>query len=541
MARNSTNSDDQIDYKAECLRRDEEIRSLTDIAFSLSQQTDREQLLVEILTQVRRLTSSDGGALFILQNQQDVELDRKDPMKTKEIIFKVVQNDSVKAVEEDFSSMSIPINSDSLVGACALSQEVLNIPDVYEMGDDVSYKHDHEWDQRNNYRTRSILVVPMVGTKGETLGVIELINRKKDFSTILNSVFATASSVLDFDKSTEQFAMALASQAAVALENTNLYQNIANLFEGFIHASVSAIETLDPTTSGHSFRVATMTVELAKATSDTSEGKYKSLALTPQSLKEIEYASLLHDFGKMVVPTEVLVKAKKLFPKDYNALMDRVQLLKTEMRLLASEKKFKLLEGGQSYSHIDEELAASLNDIDHLETLIIKSNEPTILEEGDFKSLEVFKGRFLQTHDGREVGYLGDDEFLSLSLKRGTLTSEQRVQIETHVSATFDFLSTIPWTQELNMVADIAHGHHEKLSGRGYPLGLKGDEIPVQSRMMTIADIFDALTARDRPYKRAVPLEKSLDILQSEVDRGDLDAGLFDIFKERKIYKHIEV
>jgi len=536
------NSDDKqsIDYQAECRRREAEIKSLTDIASSLSQQKDRDQLLVEILTQVRHLTYSDGGALFILADKEGAVLDHDNPLDSKELLFKVVQNDSVSEVEKDFVSMRVPIDNKSLVGACAINQEVLNIPDVYQMDEDLPYKHDTVWDQRNQYRTRSILVVPMVGTKGNVLGVIELINRKKEVDTVLNSVFTTAASVLAFDKGTEQFALALASQAAVALENTGLYEDIENLFEGFIHASVRAIEARDPTTSGHSFRVAEMTIELAKATSDASIGIYKDVKLNRQSLKEIEYASLLHDFGKMVVPTEVLVKAKKLYPNDHSTLLDRVQLLKTELRLLAAEKKIKLMEAGEACDHIDIELAVSLQEIDNLKELVLKSNEPSVLEEGDFNDLEKYKGRFLQTSDGREVPYLQECEFSSLSLKRGTLTVEQRNQIEAHVSHTYAFLKSIPWTQELRNVASIAHAHHEKLSGKGYPLGLEAKEIPIQSRMMTIADIFDALTARDRPYKKAVPVAKSLDILQSEVDRGDLDADLFEIFLDRKIFKYIE-
>jgi HD-GYP domain-containing protein (c-di-GMP phosphodiesterase class II) len=540
MTSKNRHSPEPVDYKRECAEREREIQSLTDIASALSKQKDRDQLLVEILTQVRRLTNSDGGAIFLMVDKEGVEQDSKNPLANKELLFKVVQNDSVPAVENDFSAMRLPLNAESLVGACAISKEVLNIEDVYKLSDDVAYKHNTDWDRRHNYRTRSILVVPMLGSKGDTLGVIELINRKKDSKDVLNSIFSIAESVMAFDHTTETFALALASQASVALENTKLYKDIENLFEGFIHASVRAIEARDPTTSGHSFRVAEMTVALAKATSDCSIGKYKDVSLNQDSMKQIEYASLLHDFGKLVVPTEVLVKAKKLFPHDKKSLFDRIQLLKTELRLLAAEKKIKRMEEGKPVSDIDLQLAESLNDVDQFETLVIKSNEPSILDEGDFKGLEEYKSRQLITADGRVLSYLDDEEFLSLSLRRGTLNEEERQQIESHVSYTFAFLKTIPWTQELEGVADIAHAHHEKLSGKGYPQGLKGEAIPIQSRMMTITDIFDALTARDRPYKKAVPLEKSLSILKSEVERGDLDAELFDIFMERKIFKYIE-
>ncbi|MGE4158866.1 MAG: GAF and HD-GYP domain-containing protein, partial [Planctomycetota bacterium] len=510
---------------------------ISSIGLALSREKDREKLLREILTRVRQLTNSDGGALFVVAVKPGVVEDEDNYLSNKQLIFKIVQNDSLPVVEKDFVEKTLEITENSLVGYSAIHQEVLNIPDAYQIDVRAPYGHDVSWDKRNNYRTRSMLVVPMVGTKGETLGVIELLNRKKERGESLGSVFATGSQVVAFDAGTQAFAESLACQAAIALENVNLYANIEKLFEGFIHASVRAIEARDPTTSGHSERVAKMTIALAEAAGKADSGPFKNLVITRQTLKEIEYASLLHDFGKISVPEEVLIKAKKLYPRDLRHLEDRIRLLRSELKLMAAEKKLDRLKGGQSIEDIEAELQAALEELEHFSELAHKSNEPTVLEEGDFQGLERFRGRCLEAHCGPPIPYLNEDEFLSLSLKRGTLTDEQRRQIESHVTHTFNFLHKIPWTQELRHVSKIAHAHHEKLSGKGYPLGLKGDAIPIQSRMMAIADIFDALTARDRPYKRAVPLDKSLEILQSEVARGDLDGHLFMLFRDQRVYR----
>jgi HD-GYP domain-containing protein (c-di-GMP phosphodiesterase class II) len=520
---------------------EKEIKSLTDVSVALSREKDRDKLLAEILTRIRSVTHSDGGALFVVIEDPEKKDSQKPfhSLASKCLEFKIVQNDTLPEIEKDFKEMTLNINEKSLVGYCALYQEVINIRDVYHIDPEAPYSFDKSWDQRNNYRTTSILAVPMIGTTGETVGVIELINRKQETDSKLDSIFNTGMSVRFYDKGMETFALALASQAAIALENVNLYSSIENLFEGFIAASVRAIEARDPTTSGHSFRVAELTVGLAKATSDVSVGSYQNLQMTEKALKEIKYASLLHDFGKLSIPSQVLVKAKKLYPHDLDFLRQRISWLRAEVRLLASEKKIQCLEEGRSYENIEQELLEALAELDHFEALVKKSNEPTILEEGDFKELETFKARQLATQE-EEIAFLTDFEFTALSLKKGTLIHEERRQIESHVSHTFEFLRTIPWTQDLESVPNIAYSHHEKLSGKGYPRGLPAEKIPVQARMMTIADIFDALTARDRPYKRALSVEKSLDILQSEVDRGDLDAELFRIFLDRKIYQIIQ-
>jgi HD-GYP domain-containing protein (c-di-GMP phosphodiesterase class II) len=315
---------------------------------------------------------------------------------------------------------------------------------------------------------------------------------------------------------------ALASQAAVAIENSLLYEDIEKLFEGFVQASVRAIEQRDPTTSGHSNRVATLTEELAKAVNRGGPGKYKGMSFSSTQLREIRYAGLLHDFGKVGVREQVLVKQKKLYPWDLDIIRHRFAYLLQGADLQYERERANYLatHGEKNY----QEAATRLNDIrrqrreelqkflDH----IVRANEPTIMPEGSFEELHAINKRTYIDFDGVERPLLRDDEVRFLMIRKGNLDDNERREIESHVTKTFEFLEDIPWTQELKGVPSIAYGHHEKLNGRGYPRRVGADDIPVQTRMMTISDIFDALTATDRPYKRAVPYERALDILSME-------------------------
>jgi HD-GYP domain-containing protein (c-di-GMP phosphodiesterase class II) len=335
----------------------------------------------------------------------------------------------------------------------------------------------------------------------------------------------------------------LASQAAVAIENNRLYESIETLFEGFVKASVTAIESRDPTTSGHSFRVADLTVGLAEAVDRDDSRAFRETRFSQSEMKEIRYASLLHDFGKVGVREEVLVKAKKLYPLQLDVVKERFAYVRKALEQENSERKLAyLLEKGREdflarQAEFQNDLERRLCDLDEFLQFVLKCNEPTVTVEGNFERLtELAAERFLNA-DGSPYFLLEPKEVRLLSIARGNLDDNERRQIESHVIHTIDFLSQIPWTKEIKSIPAIAAAHHEKLSGTGYPYQLAAGQIPFQSKMMAIADIYDALSAGDRPYKKAVPADRALDIIAEETKQGFLDADLFNLFREAEIFK----
>jgi HD-GYP domain-containing protein (c-di-GMP phosphodiesterase class II) len=350
--------------------------------------------------------------------------------------------------------------------------------------------------------------------------------------------------VIPFSKDIEPTVLSLASQAAVSLENNLLYQEIETLFEGFVKASVQAIESRDPTTSGHSNRVAIYTVSLAKVVDRVDDGTYAKTHFTAEHLKEIRYASLLHDFGKVGVREHVLVKAKKLYPDKMDLVKLRFDYIRKGMLYALLKERFEaLLNGGREdyllkKTEFDRKESEYIAEIERFLQNIIAANEPSVLAEEPARILGEIHGKPpFEEPGGVAIPFLTDDEYIKLSIKKGSLDEAERKEIESHVTHTYLFLKTIPWTKEMRNIPTIAYGHHEKLDGDGYPRKIQSPEIPVQTRMMTVSDIYDALTASDRPYKRAVPAQKALDILNDEVKEKKLDPDLVKIFIEAKIWE----
>jgi len=329
----------------------------------------------------------------------------------------------------------------------------------------------------------------------------------------------------------------------VSLENNFLYQEIETLFEGFVKASVQAIESRDPTTSGHSNRVAVYTTGLAKAVDSLGQGAYKDVHFTREQLKEIRYASLLHDFGKVGVREHVLVKAKKLYPHQLELVKQRFAYIQKSVMYGTMKERFDALcnAGMEGYLAVKGEIDAReqeyLHEMDTYLQTIITANEPAVLAEDPLRLLDEIHAKTFLEKGGLAIPFLDDDEYVKLRIKRGSLNEEERKEIESHVTHTFRFLRAIPWTKEMKNIPTIAYGHHEKLTGDGYPRGIGAAEIPIQTRMMTVSDIYDALTASDRPYKRAVPPQKALDILTQEVEEQKLDQALVKVFIEAKIWE----
>ena len=508
----------------------DELETLNKIGVALSTERNTDALLELILTKSREVTSCDAGSLYLMEEK---------PNGDKHLVFKLTQSDSHSV---PFRQFTLPIDTKSIAGYAAATGKILNIKDAYRIRN-LPFRLNRDFDQKFGYRTKSMLVVAMKNQKDEVIGVLQLINAKKDRSVKLTSAKVVHREVIPFSERSQELAASLASQAGVALENNLLYRDIQNLFEGFVKASVTAIESRDPTTFGHSERVAKLTVGLAEAVDRSDAGPYRDIHFTRQDIREIRYASILHDFGKVGVREEVLVKAKKLYPSQMDLIKKRFQYIRKVLELDAYRKKLDhvLANGNQNYegafAEIDGLQTKELQQMDDFFAHITQANEPTVLPEKTSEKLAEIAGWTFQDPSGPTEPLVSPEELRFLTIPKGSLDPEERVQIESHVIHSFRFLSQIPWTKELKNIPLIAKAHHEKLDGSGYPYKMKAEEIPFQSKMMTISDIFDALTARDRPYKRAVPVDRALDIIGQEVKSQLLDPVLFQLFLEAKIFQ----
>lgn len=513
-----------------------QLTELTNIGVALSTQRNLLTLVGMILSHARRVTTSDAGSVYLTERPEN-----GDPPRT--LRFMLSQNHTLPALP--LTQFTVPIDHASLAGYAAVTGQPLVISDVYLLPDDVSYRQNRTFDEKFGYHTKSMLVLPMKTHRDEIIGVLQLINRKRQPETKLASLEIVDREVLPYDQHALDLVSALASQAAVAIENSRLHEDIERLFEGFVTAAVTAIESRDPATSGHSSRVATLTVALAEAVDRRGEGPYRDVRFTREQLRELRYAGLLHDFGKVAVREQVLIKEKKLYPHDLEIIRQRFACLIQAADLDFERQRAEVLltRGRDGYDaalsclrHAREATVAELRR--HLDS-ITHANEPTVLAEGCFDALQEINRRTYVDFDGVVRPLLRDEELQFLMIRRGNLDDHERREIESHVTHTFRFLEQIPWTRELKGIPAIALGHHEKLNGQGYPRAVTAEAIPVQTRMMTISDIFDALTANDRPYKRAVPWERALDILQMEAREGMLDAHLLKSFVEGRIFERV--
>ena len=527
--------------RADCARasreaetRSTEVDDLTSIGMALTTERDYNALLDLILSNARRLTSSDAGSLYIVETLEN---------EKKVLRFKLSHTDSRPGIP--LVEFTMPFDKSSIAGFVATTGEPLVIDDAYYLPPDSEYSINRAWDKKHGYRSKSMLTIPMTDHKAEVIGVLQLINRKLDFEFELKDPEDFDQQVIPYTRRLVHLVSALAGQAAVSIENSQLYEDIERLFEGFVRASVTAIEQRDPTTSGHSGRVADKTVGLAEVVDQSSDGKYRNVKFSREEIREIRYAGLLHDFGKVGVREQVLVKSKKLYPPDLALVQQRYAFIRLKAEQQLFRKRLEFLEAGSAgYEEFKKSLEAEhetrMADLDRFMGLVAESNEPTVLPEGNFDELRRYAEKFYTDLDEEQQPYLEENEVRYLSIRKGSLDESERLEIESHVTHTYKFLLQIPWTKELSYIPTIAYGHHEKLNGGGYPRRITGKEIPIQARMMTVADIFDALTASDRPYKRAVPTERALDIISYEVNDGMVDKDLFELFVAAKIFERKE-
>jgi HD-GYP domain-containing protein (c-di-GMP phosphodiesterase class II) len=508
-----------------------EREELNQIGMALSTQRDISSLLSLILAKAREITGADAGSLYLVEEEAEGR---------RHLRFMLTQNDSF---DFPFQEFVMPLAEDSMAGYTALRGEVLNFADAYKIPSGRPYRFNDRYDRESGYRTRSLLTLPMKNAKGEVLGVLQLINSKRKPKARLENSEEVSRQVQPFRERAVHLALSLASQAAVAYENRKLYHEIETLFEGFVSAAVTAIEQRDPTTSGHSLRVASYTQELAEVVDAASSGPYAAAHFGREQMKEIRYAALLHDFGKVGVREEVLVKAKKLYPLQLDVVRQRFDYIRKEVEASTVRRKLQVYlerDRGDALAEIarlSEDFDQRLKRIEDYARFILQANEPTLLEKTASQKLREIGGQSFSDPKGMERPYLNPDELRLLSIPKGSLDASERLEIESHVVHTFNFLKQIPWTKGLREIPEIARAHHEKLNGTGYPYKLHGDEIPLPTKMMTICDIFDALTASDRPYKRAVPVDRALAILEDCVRANEIDSELFRLFREARVYE----
>ncbi len=530
------------------MRQDQE--DLITIGRSLSTEKDPDKLLRSILMLSKKITGADAGSIFIVEEGES---------KEKHLRFKYSHTFSKNLPYEEFV---LALNRNSIAGYVAVTGNILNIPDVYKLSKDDPVAFNSSFDRLHNYRSKSMLVIPMRNHVDEIIGVIQLINSKEygnssrstgneAFEVVLSTPEDFEVKVVQFSPRYEKLMEAVASQAAIALENNRMLKQIQTQFEEFVKASVTAIESRDVATSGHSFRVAEFCKEMARAINNDSGEALSCVKFSDTAIKELEYAALLHDFGKVYIDLAIFQKAKKLFPKELDNLILKMDYLYryTEMQYVNHEREQleRALAQGRApegLEKIREQKELNLDRIRHIKDRLVSLNEPTVTDEDPevvlaniLKEIESIECR---NPDGSPLIILTDHEKTNLLIRRGSLNPDERKEIESHVTHTYNFVSRIPWPPEYKNIPEIAAKHHEMLDGTGYPSGLKGaDSIPLQARIMAIADIFDALSATDRPYKKAVPLEKTLAIMKEEAKRHKIDEALVDLMIRHRIYEKI--
>jgi HD-GYP domain-containing protein (c-di-GMP phosphodiesterase class II) len=515
------------DLEEQAKRQHRQFEELNRIGIALSAERDIGKLQEFILTTMRQLTNADGASLWLKTVGDDGQA---------KLFLASSQNTSI---DNTYQAFKVPVDEKSVVGYTVTVGTSQIYDDAYHPppGKPQGGKG---FDQQYGYRTKSMLTVPMRNYNDEVVGAVQLINAKRSFETKL-TVDNVPDEVVSFRPEDLEMIESIASQAAVAIDNKNLLDSIQALFDGFVQASVTAIEQRDPSTAGHSGRVESLTTHLASAVTKIDVGKYRDTYLSDDQLKELRYACLLHDFGKVGVREHILIKAKKLMPGQLEVIQARFEGVERSVQVKYATEKLEAMRRGEAgaavLAEIDRRLEEDLYQLEQWIQGIVAANEPSVLPEDKASMLEFLSQQTYYDMAGKPHPMLDPQEFRFLSIRKGTLDPQERLEMESHVTHSFHFLSKIPWTPMMRGVPEIAYGHHEKLDGTGYPRGLSGDEIPIQARMMTISDIYDALTAQDRPYKRAVPREKALDILKNEAGEGKLDADLVDVFIAKRVYE----
>lgn len=521
-------------------------RSLVDTGIALTREKDISRILDIIIDRALEATGADAASIFLTEN---IKIDSVANTQAKYIPVLRFHRSTNRRSGKTYQNKILELEKTSIAGWVAIEGKAVRIEDCYQLPTDSDLVFNEEVDLETGYNTISMLAVPMTSSNSKIRGVLQIINKLKhgsDGDSDSNKLL-DRNDVVPFTDEDEELMFAFASQASVAIENAKLTEDIENLFESFIRASVTAIESRDPSTSGHSDRVAVFTVEFARAVHQATSGPFKDIEFSDAQVRELRYAALLHDFGKIGVRESVLSKQLKLYPYEMETILNRLETVRAKQEMLlwkqSTEQLLELIQNGQSLPGSARDFAMNVTtgiddfakQLQQVRLSIVKANQPQIIA-GDFDILSLMSW-INKTSNEIEQTILTPDEIVKLSLPKGTLTEIERREIESHVTHTYHFLRQIAWTEDLGSVPDIAYSHHEKMDGSGYPRGLVTEHIPLQSKLMTIADIFDALTSMDRPYKPAVQPERAIDILYMEGRSGKLDLDLLKIFVEAEVWR----
>lgn len=500
-----------------------QIKKMSDIGRALSGVHDLNALLEMIVDQARSFTNADAGTLYILEDET--------------LRFQIVQNDSLKIFMGGKTGETIPfppveLKESNVSAFVALKGKSVNIPDVYDT-DLFDFTGPKKFDQSTGYRSKSMLVVPMKNHDNDVIGVLQLLNAT---NPVNNEVIA-------FSQDYENLSESLASQAAVSITNAKLISNMTELFEAFVKVMATAIDEKSPVTGGHIRRVADLTLTMAEVIHNHDEGAFKDRKFSPDQMYELRIAAYMHDIGKVTSPVEIVEKAKKL-----QTIFDRIHYIRLRMdyiiqkvKLEGQQKKIELLERKADLAEIKKvELKSEkqIQEMEDIRSFINKCNEPgEFLEDETLDKLKEISLRTYLDNEGQQQPFITEDELLNLSIRRGSITDAERKKMQDHAAVTLKMLKQIPFTKKLKNIPSFAGAHHEFINGKGYPLGLKGDEIPFEGKLMAVTDIAEALTASDRPYKKAMPLETVYRILRSMAKNGELDNDMVELFINEEIYK----
>jgi len=489
---------------------------LNTIGASLSSERNLGKLLENIVGAAMKITHADAGTLYLVDDEKQV------------LTFEILHNLSLDIRMGGTSGNPIPFypiqmyhdgqaNHAMVVSHAALSGDTINIPDAYA-AEGFDFSGTKKFDTKTGYRSRSFLAVPMRDHEHEVIGVLQLINAMDE----------THSEVLQFSRDDQKLLESLTSQAAIAVRNQRLIQHLEELFEAFIKLINTAIDDKSPYTGGHCARVPVLTMMLAEAASRTETGPLKDFKLADQDRYELKMAGLLHDCGKITTPVHVVDKATKL-----HTLFDRIRLIDTRFEVLKRDARIAMLEGRRTRDEYDAFIAQLDDDREFLRRSNIGGEK---MSDADVGRVQRIAARRWCNAAGVEEDFLSADELENLTIRAGTLTAAEREIINHHIVVTIKMLESLPWPRHLKRVPEYAGGHHERMDGKGYPRGLTREQMSVQARLMGIADIFEALTAKDRPYKEGKTLTESLTILGKFKENGHIDPELFDVFIREKVY-----
>ena len=503
------------------------IAKLNAIGIALSSEKDVPRLLEMILIGAKIITGADGGSLYTVNEQG-------------ELVFEIVRTSSLRIGMGGTSGKPVtfdPIplhnpdgspNTQKIVAHAALNAKTINLPDVYEESE-FDFSGPKQFDKEMGYRTRSMLTIPMKNHHGSIVGVLQLINKQRPDSK----------ETVSFSRQDQHLAESLASQAAIALTNKQLIDNLKNLFDSFIKTIATGIDAKSAYTGGHCKRVPVLTLALADAASKSENGPLKDFHLSENERYSLEVASWLHDCGKLVTPIHIVDKATKL-----ETIFDRIHLIDTRFEVLKRDAEIRKLErllaaGSHSAETgtIEKEYEQEIRQLEEERELVRKCNIGSEFMAPELKDkLQQIGTRTWRNENGEDAPFFSENELKNLLIPSGTLTPEERNVINDHIVVTINMLESLSFPKEMENVPEYAGGHHERMDGNGFPKGLTREQMSVPARVMAIADVFEALTAKDRPYKEAKKLSEALSILGIMKQNNHIDPDLFDIFINEKIY-----